>query len=142
MKSGSAAAVLDFAVGQILRDDTALGALPAVLERLVSTFGLRAAVAYQPADRPEVLAMSPADSVDEALLARIGTLTASSPGVLLARSVPAGGQCLCALALIGDGDVRGWARSTPRGRTRSTWWCSTSACRRWTAGRSWSVSAT
>ena len=108
MKSGSAAAVLDFAVGQILRDDTALGALPAVLERLVSTFGLRAAVAYQPADRPEVLAMSPADSVDEALLARIGTLTASSPGVLLARSVPAGGQCLCALALIGDGDVRGW----------------------------------
>src|SRR5512146_3067681 len=46
-KSGSAAAVLDFAVGQILRDDTALGALPAVLERLVSTFGLRAAVAVQ-----------------------------------------------------------------------------------------------
>src|SRR5690349_1211622 len=48
-KSGSAATVLDFAVGQILRDDTALGALPAVLERLVSTFGLRAAVAFQPA---------------------------------------------------------------------------------------------
>ncbi|HET9971487.1 MAG TPA: histidine kinase dimerization/phospho-acceptor domain-containing protein [Streptosporangiaceae bacterium] len=44
--------------------------------------------------------------MDEALLARIGTLTASSPGVLLARSVPVGGQCLCALALIGD--VTGW----------------------------------
>src|SRR6185437_10442511 len=133
-KSGSAATVLDFAVGQILRDDTALGALPAVLGRLVSTFGLRAAVAMQtaagaavamqtaagaagqptagaagqPGERPTVLAMSPRDSVDDALLARIGTLTASSPGVLLARSVPVDGQCLCALALIGDGDVTGW----------------------------------
>jgi signal transduction histidine kinase len=113
-KSGSAAAVLDFAVGQILRDDTALGALPAVLDRLVSAFGLRAAVAFQPAagaagqpgEHPTVLAMSPAGSADEALLARIGTLTASAPGVLLARSVPVGGQCLCALALIGD--VAGW----------------------------------
>ena len=45
----SAATVPDFAVGQILGDDTALGALPAVLGRLVSTFGLRAAVAFQPA---------------------------------------------------------------------------------------------
>jgi signal transduction histidine kinase len=115
-KSGSAATVLDFAVGQILRDDTALGALPAVLERLVSTFGLRAAVAMQsaagaagqPAPEPTVLAMSPGDAVDEALLARIGTLTASSPGVLLARSVPVGGQCRFALALIGDGDVGRW----------------------------------
>jgi signal transduction histidine kinase len=110
--------VLDFAVGQILRDDTALGALPAVLERLVSTFGLRAAVAFQlaaaaagqlaaaaagqPGEHPTVLAMSPGGSVDEALLARIGTLTTGSPGVLLACSVPVGGQCLCALALIGD----------------------------------------
>src|SRR5216683_6035605 len=33
-RSGSAAAVLDFAVTQLLRDDTALGALPAVLARL------------------------------------------------------------------------------------------------------------
>jgi signal transduction histidine kinase len=45
---GSAAAVLDFAVAQILRDDTALGVLPAVLERLVAVFGLRAAVAFRP----------------------------------------------------------------------------------------------
>ena len=43
-----AAAVLDFAVARILRDDTALGALPAVLERLVAAFGLRAALAFQP----------------------------------------------------------------------------------------------
>src|SRR5438045_726729 len=101
-KSGSAAAVLDFDVGQILRDDTALGALPAVLGRLVSTFGLRAAVAFQPAaqpttgaagqpaSEPTVLAMYPGGSVDKALLARIGTLTTGSPGVLLARSVPVG----------------------------------------------------
>jgi signal transduction histidine kinase len=122
-KGGSAAAVLDFAVGQIMRDDTALGALPAVLERLVSAFGLRAALAFQPvrqpagSQRPAVLAMYPPGSVDEALLARIGALTlarrdtvtaATEPpaSVLLAHSVPVGGQRLCALALVSD--VAGW----------------------------------
>jgi signal transduction histidine kinase len=119
---GSAAAVLDFAVAQILRDDTALGALAAVLARLVSAFGLRAALAFQPPAQPEsqgpaVLAMHPPDAVDEALLTRIGALAltrqdtvaaATEPGasVLLAHSVPVGGQCLCALALIGD--VASW----------------------------------
>jgi PAS domain-containing protein len=115
--------VLDFAVAQIMRDDTALGALPAVLARLVEAFGLRAALACQPAataagqaaKAPAVLAMHPPDAVDETLLARIGALAsprrdtvtaapepskAGSPGVLLARSVPVAGQCLCALALI------------------------------------------
>jgi len=147
VKGGSAAAILDVAVGKILRDDTALGALPAVLARLVAAFGLRAAVAFQPptqpptqppsqptapvttqltsqppthlatGQRPAVLAMYPPGSVDEGLLARIGALalarrdtviatTGPPAGVLLARSVPAGGQCLCALALIGDG--AGW----------------------------------
>ena len=49
---------------QILGDDTALGALPAVLERLVATFGLRAALAFQPsAGQPAtVLAAHPAAS--------------------------------------------------------------------------------
>ena len=47
-RGGSAAAVLDFAVAQILGDDTALGALPAVLARMVEAFGLRAALAFQP----------------------------------------------------------------------------------------------
>ena len=42
------AAVLDFAVAQILRGDNALGALPAVLERMVTGFGLRAAWAFRP----------------------------------------------------------------------------------------------
>src|SRR6266702_4760693 len=76
---GSAAAVLDFAVAQILRDDTALGALPTVLARLVAAFGLRAALAFQPSVQggqpPAVLAMHPPRAVDQALLARIGALT-------------------------------------------------------------------
>jgi len=123
--------VLDFAVAEILRDDTVLGALPAVLARLAGTFGLRAALAFQPsaAQPATVLAMHPRGAVDQALLAKIGALTlaqrdtaaespvqvmtgAESPvqvmmggqaaSVLLAYSVPVGGQCLCALALIGD----------------------------------------
>ena len=117
-RGGSAAAVLDFAVAQILGDDTALGALPAVLARMVEAFGLRAALAFQPSggQDPAVLAVHPAGAVDQALLARIGPVTAGEgaetplvvtldgqPGsVLLARSVPVDGQCLCALALIGD----------------------------------------
>jgi PAS domain S-box-containing protein len=122
-QGGSAAAVLDFAVGQILRDDTALGALPAVLARLVSISGVRAALAFQPsaAQPATVLAMHPRGAVDPALLAKIGALTLTqrdpaattpvqvtveSDGVtsraLLAYSAPVGGQCLCALALIGD----------------------------------------
>jgi len=120
-RGGSAAAVLDFTVAQILGDDTALGALPAVLARLTGTFGLRAALAFQPstAQPATVLAMHPRGAVDQALLAKIGALTlaqrdtdAAGPvqvtmggqaaSVLLAYSVPVGGQCLCALALIGD----------------------------------------
>jgi PAS domain S-box-containing protein len=126
-RQGGSAAALDFAVAQILRDDTALGALPAVLARLVRAFGLRAALAFQPsaAQPVTVLAMHPRGAVDQALLAKIGALTlaqrdtaAASPGqvgspvqvmmggqaasVLLVYSVPVGGQCLCALALIAD----------------------------------------
>src|SRR5580704_15596374 len=120
-RGGSAAAVLDFAVAQILGDDTALGALPAVLARMVEAFGLRAALAFQPSggQDPAVLAVHPPGAVDQALLARIGVVTAAQRGegaesplvvtldeqpgsVLLARSVPVDGQCLCALALIGD----------------------------------------
>ena len=119
---GSAAAVIDFAVAQILRDDTALGALPAVLGRLADAFGLRAALAFQPssAQSPTVLGVHPPGAVDPELLARIGALTRSQregvaapvqlrlepdgpeASVLLAYSVPVGGRCLCALALIGD----------------------------------------
>ena len=119
--AGSAAAVLDFAVARILRDDTALGALPAVLERLVAAFGLRAALAFRPsAGQPAtLLAVHPADAAGPALLARLGALSMAQRGApvqvsvepsgdagaasaLLAYSAPADGQCLCALALIAD----------------------------------------
>ena len=119
--AGSAAAVLDFAVARILRDDTAQGALPAVLERLVAAFGLRAALAFRPsAGQPAtLLAAHPADAAGPALLARLGALSMAQRGApvqvsvepsgdagaasaLLAYSAPADGQCLCALALIAD----------------------------------------
>src|SRR5260370_999169 len=129
-RSGSAAAALDFAVTQILGDETGRGALRAVLVRLADAFGLRAALAFQPpgaqrsaAQPPAVLGVHPAGAADQALLARIGALTlaqrasaAARPlpvtmdgqaaSALLAYSVPVGGQCLCALALIGD--PAGW----------------------------------
>jgi PAS domain S-box-containing protein len=123
--AGSAAAVLDFAVTQILRDDTALGALPAVLERLVAAFGLRAALAFQPsapasAQQPStLLAAHPADAADPALLASLSLAQrdaargvpvqlagfaagGSASSALLAHSVQVEGQSLCALALVGD----------------------------------------
>jgi PAS domain S-box-containing protein len=117
---GPATAVLDFAAAQLLRDDTAAGVLPAVLERLATDFGLRGALAFQPepGQVPTVLAVHPPGADDPALLARIGALSLAqrkpagpvqltvegSPvaHVLVAYSAPAGGQCLCALALIGD----------------------------------------
>ena len=73
------AAVLDFAVAQILRDDNGLGALPAVLERMVTGFGLRAAWAFQPSagQAAAVLAAYPDQAADPALLARIGALSAA-----------------------------------------------------------------
>ena len=72
-RGGSATAVLDFAVAQILGDDAALGALPAVLDRMVATFGLRAALAFQP-EPSAVLAVHPPGAADQALLARIGVM--------------------------------------------------------------------
>jgi signal transduction histidine kinase len=121
-----AAAVLDFAVTQIMQDNSALGALPAVLARLVAGFGVHAAVAFQPsppqpggAQSATVLASYPQGADDSALLARIGGLpmtqrsstAGASPTVelpvkagsaLVAYSAPVAGRCLCALALIGD----------------------------------------
>jgi signal transduction histidine kinase len=118
----SVAAALDFAVAQILRDDPALGMLPAVLARLVSLAGVRAALAFRPSasQGATVLAMYPPDAVDPVLIAKLGAVTltqrravAGGPPVqlrlpgdlgsaLLAYSAPVGGQCLCAVALIGD----------------------------------------
>ena len=80
--AGPAAAVLDFAVAQILRDDTALGALPAVLERLVAAFGIRAALAFQAsAGQPAtVLAAHPPDAAGPALLAKLGAMSLAQRG--------------------------------------------------------------
>ena len=106
---------------RILWDDSA-GALPAVLERLVTGFGLRAALAFQPSagHSPAILSAYPRDAADPALMARIGALSAGrrdadaiapvqlaldgpeGGSALVAYSAPTGGRCLCALALIGD----------------------------------------
>ncbi len=107
-RSDSAAALLDFAATELLRDDTALGALPEVLARLAALADVRAALAFQPAvgQPPAVLAMHPAGSFDAALLAKIGARTlaqrdATADDMLLAYSAPVDGRCLCALALAG-----------------------------------------
>jgi signal transduction histidine kinase len=130
----SAASALDFAVAQILSDDTALGTLSTVLARLVSLAGARAALAFQPSasQTATVLAMYPPGVVGPALIAKLGAVTlaqrhavAGGPPVqvrlepgdpgdlgsgqdsaLLAYSAPVEGRCLCALALIGD--AAGW----------------------------------
>jgi signal transduction histidine kinase len=123
----SVAAALDFAVAQILSDDTALSTLPAVLGRLVTLSGARAALAFQPSasQTATILAMYPPGAVGPALIAKLGAVTltqrhataggppvqvglepddldAGYDGALLAYSAPVEGRCLCALALIGD----------------------------------------
>ena len=114
---------MEFAIEQVLRNDT-LDALPAVLARLVTAFSGRCALAFQPGtgQPPVVLAAHPdSAAADEVLLSRVGALNpapggaadsgsllvplkSGGPGMsaLLAYSAPAGGQCLCALALVGD----------------------------------------
>jgi signal transduction histidine kinase len=120
---GSPAALLDFAVTQITADRRLARTLPPVLERIVSAFGLRAAIAFRPGASPQpatVLAAHPANAGEPELLARIGWLP-DRPGsappapvqlpvrlggracrALVVYSAPAAGQCLCAVALIGD----------------------------------------
>ena len=122
-RAAAPAAVVEFAIEQVLRNDT-LDALPAVLARLVTAFSGRCALAFQPrtGQPPVVLAAHPdSAAADEVLLSRVGALNpapggaadsgslqvplkSAGPGMsaLLAYSAPAGGQCLCALALVGD----------------------------------------
>ena len=116
----SAAVLLDFAIVQLLGGDGEPDTLPAVLERLVAAFGLRAALALQPSagQAPALLAAHPAGSADPELLTRIGALSvgrreteALAPvplalengSALVAYAAPTGGRYLCAVALIGDG---------------------------------------
>ena len=122
-RGAAPAAVVEFAIEQVLRSDT-LDALPVVLARLVTAFSGRCALAFQPRDGqpPVVLAAHPASAGDDgALLSRVGALSPApdgaagrgaiqaplesggpGPSVLLASSAPVGGQCLCAIALVGD----------------------------------------
>ena len=122
-RAAAPAAVVEFAIEQVLRNDT-LDALPAVLARLVTAFSGRCALAFQPrtGQPPVVLAAHPdSAAADEVLLSRVGALNpapggaadsgsllvplkSGGPGTsaLLAYSAQAGGQCLCALALVGD----------------------------------------
>jgi PAS domain S-box-containing protein len=116
-------AVVAFAIEQVLQNDS-LDALPVVLARLVTAFSGRCALAFQPGTGPPpvVLAAHPADAAgDRTLLSRVGALSTSPDGVagdgsvqaplgpggpgpsaLVAYSAPVGGQCLCAIALVGD----------------------------------------
>jgi signal transduction histidine kinase len=125
---GSPVALVDFAVTQITEDQPLARTLPGVLERIVSTLGLRAAIAFRPGASPSpatVLAAHPADAGEPGLLARIGWLP-EDPGSIppapvqlpvrvggracralvvyapAAGGLATGGQCLCAVALIGD----------------------------------------
>lgn len=114
---------VDFAIGQVLRNDAPFTALPAVLARLLRACGGTAALALQPSARSSaVLAVHPTGASNPALLTEIRALSwshrdAAAAGgcvqvplesaapatcVLLAYSdsEPAAGECLCAVALV------------------------------------------
>ena len=120
--------LVEFAVGEVLREDSAVDALPAILGRLTAIFGCRSALALQhDADRDlVVVAAHPRqEGENQALCAEIcalsaahgqagnggyfqATLTAGRRpdgeplSVLMAYSPPDGGRCLCAIAVIGN----------------------------------------
>ena len=117
--------LLEFAVGQVLRDEADVEALPAILGGLAGLFGCAAALALQQDAGRElvVLAAQPRyAATDRVLLAGISVLYAqhgdlaaeggyveaslsSGPrpmSVRLAYAAPRVGRCLCAIALIGD----------------------------------------
>jgi PAS domain S-box-containing protein len=121
--------LVELAVGEVLREEAAVDALPTILGLLATLFGCRAAIAFQEAARGEliVLAAHPAQAgTDQALHAEIraqsarhsdvaatggyflDTLTsAAGPegrplSLMMAYSAPDSGRCLCAVALVGD----------------------------------------
>jgi len=128
--AGSPAELLEFAVGHVLREDSAVGALPVLLARLAGLFGCRAALAFQEdaGGGLVVLAAFPQQvGAKEELRSAITRLTAAHradtaengyfqatlvPGppppagagvsVLMASSPETGGRRLCSIALVGD----------------------------------------
>jgi len=128
--AGSPAELLEFAVGQVLREDSAVGALPVLLARLAGLFGCRAALAFQEdtgGDLVVLAAFPPQAGAREGLRATITRLTAAHradtaehgyfqttlvPGprspagagasLLMASSPETSGRRLCSIALVGD----------------------------------------
>jgi signal transduction histidine kinase len=100
----------------VLRENSAADAIPSVLARLATAFGLRGVIAFQPsAGQAAVLAAYPAGIDDPGLVARLPAgsgvrATVRSGGQMVVYSAPVQGQCLCALALIGD--EAGWDEET------------------------------
>jgi PAS domain S-box-containing protein len=121
--------LVELAVGQVLREEAAVEALPTILGLLATLFGCRAALAFQEDDGHAlvVLATHPGQAAaDEVLLAEISALAAQHrevaavggyflaplksvgllggkpSSVLMAFSAPAFERCLCAVALVGD----------------------------------------
>jgi len=131
-RGSQVAALLDFAITQITKDQPLHSTLPAVLDRFTEIFGLRAAIVLLPAAdqsrnaqlSPAVLAAYPPDAGRPELLARIGRLPRQQSSARLAPALlpirlggrarevlvvyppPADGHSLCAVALINDGT--GW----------------------------------
>ena len=136
MPPAEPAGLVEYAVGQLLRDNDAADALPAVLGRVGAALGCRAVLAVQQtAARPlVVLAAHPPDAAgDAALMDELSEIAAARSGqdhrgrsfqetlnwtgqaggprvsALMAYSAPED-RCLCAIALIGDGS--GWTAET------------------------------
>jgi PAS domain S-box-containing protein len=121
--------LVELAVGEVLREEAAADALPAILELLNALFGCRAAIAFSEDARGElvVLAAYPAEAgTDQALYAEIrahsarhrdaaatggyfldtlasgGGQAGQPPGLMMAYSAPDAGRRRCAVALVGD----------------------------------------
>ena len=128
--AGSPAELLEFAAGPVLREDSAVGALPVLLARLAGLFGCRAALAFQEdtdGGLATLAAFPQQAGTTEELRAAITRLTAAHradtaehghfqatlvPGppppagtgesLLMASSPETGGRRLCSIALVGD----------------------------------------
>ncbi len=127
--------LVEYAIGQLLGDNDAADALPAVLERVGAALGCRATLAVQqtPARQLIVLAAHPpAAAGDAELMDELSEISAARSGqahqgrsfqerlnwglpggpplsVLMAYSAPEA-HCLCAIALIGN--ASGWTAET------------------------------
>ena len=106
---------MEFAVGQVLREETAVDALPMILGRLAALFGCRAALAFQQDADQElvILAAHPRQAAaDQALRAEICALSAEH------GDVAAAGGCFV-VPLASGGPPGGPLGVSPGGRPAS-----------------------